>query len=84
MANVYLLQHLHMLPHGEEDVKIIGIYSSRQAAISAIERLREQPGFIDRPELIDPLVDDKSDGFYIDEYSLDSDHWGEGYVTASS
>ena len=45
MKVVYLLQHLHTLPNGEEDVKNIGIYSSKQAAIDATKRLRTQPGF---------------------------------------
>lgn len=81
MDSVYLLQHLHVLPHGEEDVKVIGIYSSRQAAIEAVERLKVQPGFVEHPSLIDPLVDDEPDGFYIDKYPLDKDHWAEGYIT---
>lgn len=81
MDSVYLLQHLHVLPHGEEDVKVISVYSSRRAAIEAIERLRVQPGFVEYPKLIDPLVNDQSDGFYIDKYTLDQDHWVEGYMT---
>jgi hypothetical protein len=81
MNRVFLVQHLHILPQGEEDVKIIGVYSSRQAAIEAIERLRSQPGFMENPKQVNPLVDDGKEGFYIDEYPLDKDHWTEGYVT---
>jgi hypothetical protein len=80
MNRVFLVQHLHILPQGEEDVKIIGVYSSRQAATEAIERLRSQPGFTEHPKQVNPLVDDDKEGFYIDEYLLDKDHWTEGYV----
>ncbi|MFP5213353.1 MAG: hypothetical protein ACLGPL_08240 [Acidobacteriota bacterium] len=67
---VYLLQHTHEFGESTEDVKIIGIYSSRTKAEAAIERLRLKPGFSETP-----------DGFTIDEYDLDLDHWEEGYVT---
>jgi hypothetical protein len=84
MQTTYLLQHLHLLPQGEEDVKIIGIYASRDAALAAIERLKDQPGFADFSALIslaDLSSDGAHEGFYIDEYNLDEDHWTEGYVT---
>ncbi|CAG0926367.1 hypothetical protein TFLX_00035 [Thermoflexales bacterium] len=81
MEPVYLLQHLHVLANGEEDAKIIGIYSSRSAALAAIDRVKTQPGFSDFPRLLDPLSEDEVDGFYIDEYVLDQDHWSEGFIT---
>jgi hypothetical protein len=81
MPSVYLLQHLHVLSNGEEDVKIIGIYSSSSTALAAIDRVKDQPGFSDFPCLIDPLSEDEVDGFYIDEYILDQDHWPEGFIT---
>jgi hypothetical protein len=81
MKSVFLLQHLHMLPGGEESVKIIGIYQSKQAAQGAIERLKTMPGFSAHPMLVDPLIDEDLNGFYIDEYLIDQDHWAEGYVT---
>jgi len=49
---------------------MIGVYSTEQHARDAVERLRYQPGFCDAPE-----------GFCIDRYEIDRDHWGEGYVT---
>jgi homoserine kinase type II len=67
---VFLLEHIHSLPHGEESVKTIGIYSTHEAAQEAIERLRRQPGFRDTP-----------DGFCIDRYILGMDGWSEGFVT---
>lgn len=66
---VFLVQHTHDLEN-EEDVKIIGIYSTREKAEQAIERLRSQAGFKDCPN-----------SFYIDRYKVDEDHWKEGYVT---
>jgi homoserine kinase type II len=83
MKNVFLLEHLNTLPDGTEDVKTIGVYSSKQTALDAIHRLKGQPGFKDAPELRDPLHEDQSDGFYLDEYRVDADHWAEGHVTVS-
>ena len=68
--NVFVLHHIHVLDDDEEDVKLIGVYSSEAAADAAITRLRQQPGFSEKPE-----------GFTISQYSLDMDYWTEGYVT---
>ena len=67
---VYLLQHVHVLEGGDEDVKLIGVYSSRENADAAITRLSHAPGFCDA-----------MDGFHVDEYQLDKDQWVEGYST---
>ena len=67
---VFVVQHEHELPTGEEDVKFIGVYASHAAAEAACERLRQQPGFSETPE-----------GFSIDRYEIGKDHWTEGYVT---
>jgi hypothetical protein len=83
MKTVFVLHHLHVLPTGEEDTKLIGTYSSNETARAAVERLKVQPGFCDYPRLIDPLTDDEDSGFYLDEYEyeLDKDHWREEFVT---
>ncbi len=81
MDTVYLLQHMHVLPSDEEDVKILGIYRTRELALAAVERLRSQPGFRDFPNIVDPEVTEEEDGFYIDAYRLDKDHWSEGFIT---
>ena len=82
MKSVFIVQHLRVLPDGQrEDIKLIGAYHSLEAAHEAIERLKSQPGFCDFPRLLDSLVDDDEQGFYIDEYELDKDHWPEGFVT---
>ena len=81
MKTVFIVQHLNVLPGGQENVKFIGAYRSSEAAHAAIERLKAQPGFCDYPQLIDPLIADEVAGFYIDEYELDKDQWAEGFVT---
>jgi hypothetical protein len=65
---VYVLQHLHEVEGGVEDVKLIGVYSSRETAEAAIARLGQTPGFSDAVA-----------GFHIDEYQVDNDQWAEGY-----
>jgi len=69
-VDVFLVQHVHIHEDGEEDIKLIGVYSSRASAEQAIERLKQQPGFRDTPE-----------GFVLDQYTLDEDNWTEGFVT---
>ena len=82
MKSVFLVQHLHTLADECEDVKIIGIYQTREAALKAIEKVKTLPGFADYPQLRNPLIDvNVEDGFYIDEFTLDEDHWTHGYVT---
>lgn len=81
MQSVFVLHHVHILPSGEEDVKLIRVYRSDEAARSAVERLRVQAGFSDHPRIVDPLHDDDVRGFRLDEYALDRDYWPEGYVT---
>ena len=67
---VFVVQHVHELTEDNEDVKFIGVYSSRQNAQAAVRRLRRQPGFSAVP-----------DGFSIDPYEIDTDHWAEGFIT---
>jgi len=69
MTNVFVVQHVHAHDGGEEDVKFIGVYSTREKADAAVSRLSRQPGFADT-----------RDGFSVDEYQLDQDQWVEGYV----
>jgi hypothetical protein len=64
---VFVLQHVRE-EGGSEDVKLLGVYSSRHSADDAVARLKHRPGFRDFPE-----------GFHIDPYDLDVDHWSEGF-----
>jgi hypothetical protein len=59
---------LHSLPETGR-VKVVGIYSSRVLAEEAQERARALPGFCDEP-----------DGFSIEQYEVDTDHWSRGFV----
>jgi homoserine kinase type II len=80
MNAVWVVQHLHRFPSGEENVKFIGVYRSREAAEAAVGRLRPQPGFRNYPRIVEPGDDDEQ-GFYLSCYPLDKDHWTEGFVT---
>ena len=70
MDSVVLLWHVHEMPDGHDDEKLIGVYRTDEEARAAIERLRDKPGFRDRPE-----------GFEYFTYQLNRDGWTEGYVT---
>jgi hypothetical protein len=69
LMDVFVVHHVHELEDESEDVKLIGIYSSEGAAHSAVERLRRQPGFSDTP-----------DGFNVERYGVDEDHWIAGFI----
>lgn len=66
--DVFVVQHVHVLD--DDDEKLIGVYSSKIHAEAAVRRLRLQPGFSETP-----------DGFTIDLYRVDQDHWCGGFVT---
>ena len=69
MPSVFVLQHVHSTEDDAEDVKFLGVYSSRENAQAAMVRLGHDPGF-----------SEARDGFHVDEYQIDQDHWVEGYV----
>ncbi|MET8625070.1 hypothetical protein ABZW30_15140 [Kitasatospora sp. NPDC004669] len=52
----------------EDDVKVLGLYSTRARAEARIERARTLPGFRSAP-----------DGFAVLEYALDAPRWPEGF-----
>jgi hypothetical protein len=58
------------MENGEDEIKELGLYSSRERAEDAITRYKKLPGFRDHP-----------DGFKIYESMLDLDEaWTEGFV----
>jgi len=71
MDTVYVLHHVQADDEFGDDAKLIGVYRSHEAATQAIERLKGQPGFREHPE-----------GFHAEAYSLDRDHWPEGFVSS--
>ncbi len=49
---------------------LIGVYRSEAEAEAAIDRLKSKAGLVAAPE-----------GFRINRYELNRDHWEDGYVT---
>ncbi|MEL1136604.1 hypothetical protein AAC978_15640 [Desulfitobacterium sp. THU1] len=68
MTSVFLLQHCYEVNNIEE-IKIIGIYSSRSKAELVVEKYKGLLGFRNYPN-----------SFFIDEYRLDEDNWTEGFI----
>ena len=70
---VYLLQHVARSGRQDEDVKILGIFSSRREATLAIRRFEKLAGF-----------KRYRNGFHVDRYRLNERAWIEGFVTVGS
>jgi hypothetical protein len=72
VERVFTLDHVYETPDGVDEVKRIGIYTSIAEAELAMERLKDQQGFVDRPN-----------DFQINEVKLDRDGWTEGFISAA-
>ena len=71
MKSVFVVEHSYESSiSGQAEIKLIGVYSSKEQAEKAIEKSSGQPGFKDLLEY-----------FNIDEYVIDQDHWTEGFLT---
>lgn len=70
MAIAFVVQHTNPRVD-DEDVKLTGVYSTRENADATVMRLSQQPGFAD-----------SAGGFSVDEYKVDQDQWTEGFVKA--
>jgi len=75
MTHVFILHHVSTIESGgdelpEEELKLIGAYSSEESVALAIPRLSPRPGFCDFPN-----------GFVYDRYELGRDEWAEGFST---
>ena len=70
MNKVFLMWYVHTFESGDEDEMLIGVYSSEEEAQAARARLANKPGF-----------SRNLDGFLIEAYELNKDHWTEGFVT---
>ncbi|SEJ50049.1 hypothetical protein SAMN05660742_1098 [Propionispira arboris] len=72
MGTVYILQHSYEV--GEDgqfdEIKMIGVYSSRESAEKTIVRYKMLSGFKDYPISC----------FYISKYEIDKDHWTDGFI----
>jgi hypothetical protein len=80
MDRVYLLEHSYSPTPDSEQVKVIGVYRTREDALAAVARLRDKPGFMDHPHLVDPDVDSNEEGFYISDMVLGRDAWVDGFI----
>ncbi len=67
---VYALWHSYEKEPGDEDIKLIGVYSSEEQAKEGLEQVRFQPGFRDYPE-----------GFEIDAMLLNRTGWSGGFAS---
>ena len=72
MKYVFELTHTRELLDFKEDCTYIGTYSSEEEAEKALNRNKQLAKFSDCIE-----------GFNIDSFELNKDHWTEGYVTYS-
>jgi hypothetical protein len=70
MSTVFAAYHVRVKDPDNDDVKLIGIFSSQQLAESAIASVKDQQGFRDY-----------LDGFSIDEKTVDKICWTEGFVS---
>jgi hypothetical protein len=68
MEAVFILHHRRADDEYGDDAKLIGAYRTEADAKAATARLAGQPGFLDHP-----------DGWHIDRYALNQDHWSEGF-----
>jgi hypothetical protein len=68
MKSVFLLLHERKKDLDNEDIKIIGIYSTKEKAEKTVDKYKKLPGFKDYP-----------DSFYLPEFEIDKDHWTEGF-----
>ena len=66
------MQHSYEVD-GIDETKFIGVYATKEIAEAAIIRLKNKPGFRDRPE-----------NFQISEYELNKDHWVDGYAVMTT
>ena len=71
MDSVFLLWYVHAPDTANENELLIGAYTAEEEAKSAIERLRDRPGFVNGP-----------DGFQVHRYELNRDNWTDGFVIA--
>lgn len=70
-SSVFLLWHVQEADEYKDKALLVGVYGTRQACHSAVERLKDKPGFRDHVP-----------GFEIAEYVIDQDHWEEGFISS--
>lgn len=66
----YALWHMRFDDEGRDYDKLLGIYSTAEKAEQALTQLRDKPGFRDHP-----------DKFEIDDGTMNSTSWTDGFIT---
>jgi hypothetical protein len=66
--SIYLLSHDYETPTSLDNGILLGIYHSEADARKSKEELATQPGFDQFPN-----------GFHIDRYQINEDHWTDGF-----
>lgn len=69
MKTVFVLHHIYDRD-GSDEVKLIGVFRTREDADHAVGELINKDGFSSYP-----------DGFEITEYELDRIWWSDGFIT---
>jgi hypothetical protein len=68
MNSAFVVFHARVKDLDNEDIKLIGIFSSKQTAEAAVTKAKDLSGFCDH-----------QNGFSISEYTIDEIHWSEGF-----
>ena len=72
-AGAFVVFHDYDDEDGDEQIKLIGIFATKQTAETAVDGLRKMPGFADYPL-----------GFSIEFHPFDRIGWREGFVRMPS
>ncbi|MCP3440473.1 hypothetical protein [Bradyrhizobium sp. CCGUVB14] len=72
-AGAFAVFHAYEDENGDEQVKFIGIFGTKEKAQDAVDALAKMPGFVDHPL-----------GFSIDFHLFDRVSWSEGFVHVPS
>jgi homoserine kinase type II len=69
MKTVFLVFHVRIKEDLiNENVKLLGVFSSHENAEAHVQKVKSKPGFCDHPQ-----------GFSIDEHMIDQGSWLEGF-----
>ena len=76
MKTVFLLQHSYQYDIGDsemvDETKVLGVFSTKDEGVKAIEYYKTLSGFKDYP----------IECFDLEEHTLDEKQWKEGFFTA--
>lgn len=76
-ANLFLVQHSRETEDGTEHTKFIGVYTTEAEAKLAVQRVKNEPGFL---EVQGDFLED-GEGFHIGVWKFGDIEWSEGFFT---